>query len=149
MRLGNLIGRTFGCLTVVGQADDERNGATRWDCRCVCGRTVTVRGSNLTSGAVLSCGCYRRARSAERLRARHAADKKEAMAMATSPCNRYNLHDFTTWNGPDLVSGIRSLRTQLAEEKDELVAAFLTLQYEAAREELRKRIAEELAKRMS
>jgi hypothetical protein len=55
----DLSGRVFGRLTVLGRVDDERNGAARWHCLCECGRTPDVRGANLTSGAVLSCGCLR------------------------------------------------------------------------------------------
>lgn len=66
--VGNLVGRTFGRLLVTSQADDERNGATRWHCTCECGSYKDVRGSNLTSGAVVSCGCWRR--DIQRVRAR-------------------------------------------------------------------------------
>lgn len=31
-----------------------------WDCRCRCGKEVTVQGGNLTSGNSKSCGCLQR-----------------------------------------------------------------------------------------
>lgn len=58
----NLIGRTFGRLTVLCRAEDYvyPNGRhrTRWHCECACGNTVDVEASNLKRGNSKSCGCY-------------------------------------------------------------------------------------------
>lgn len=56
----DLVGSTFGRLTVVRFADVAHG--SRWECRCACGNTRTVHGSQLTKGATVSCGCWRRTR---------------------------------------------------------------------------------------
>ncbi len=53
----DLIGRTFGQLTVVSEYDITHYGAIRWNCLCACGGKTIVRSSHLTSGATRSCGC--------------------------------------------------------------------------------------------
>lgn len=61
----NLLGLTYGRLTVVGAAPDTRWRAARWVCRCVCGNTTTVVGSRLICGRTVSCGCLAKERRAE------------------------------------------------------------------------------------
>ena len=53
-----LTGLRFGRLTVIGVA--HRIGGVHWKCRCDCGSENVVRGSNLKSGKVKSCGCLAR-----------------------------------------------------------------------------------------
>jgi hypothetical protein len=54
----DLNGMTFGRLTVVRRAGWLGKPRTAsWLCRCTCGRETVVRASNLTLGAVASCGC--------------------------------------------------------------------------------------------
>ena len=54
---GILIGQTYGELTAIGSLDKKtKNGGSIYLCRCSCGRTTEVRGSNLKSGHVTSCG---------------------------------------------------------------------------------------------
>ena len=59
-----LIGRTFGLLTVK-EATDEKNpdGRTLYLCQCDCeeGNTIKVTANRLLSGSVKSCGCLRAA----------------------------------------------------------------------------------------
>jgi hypothetical protein len=62
----DLEGRVFGGLTVVGFGGyyERRNRRyARWSCRCECGSIKTIRGSDLTSGRVVSCGCRKAARA--------------------------------------------------------------------------------------
>lgn len=56
--LPNLIGKTYGYLTVVSKSTIGDKG-TRWVCQCVCGVPVNVRHDHLTSGRTVSCGCAR------------------------------------------------------------------------------------------
>lgn len=60
----DLTGQRFGRLVVIKQAEDhiQPNGNRRamWECLCDCGKTKDIRGDGLTSGAVVSCGCYQR-----------------------------------------------------------------------------------------
>lgn len=56
----NLIGQTFGLLTVVDSAPDyissKGNHIPQWKCRCICGAEVVTRGSSLKSGHTKGCG---------------------------------------------------------------------------------------------
>lgn len=57
----DLVGQTFGLLTVVGPAVKRpmANNVYCWQCRCCCGKLIEVRGTGLTSGNTKSCGCRR------------------------------------------------------------------------------------------
>ena len=57
----SFIGKRFGKLTVVG-FDHKNNGIEYWLCDCQCGKTTTVRKSNLLSGNTTSCGCLKNIR---------------------------------------------------------------------------------------
>ena len=50
------IGDVFGKLTVVSKAESLGHGS-RWNCRCSCGKEVTIRKDGLISGHSRSCGC--------------------------------------------------------------------------------------------
>lgn len=63
-RIVNKTGKKYGLLTVIERAN-SKNGETKWICQCDCGRKTVVRGRNLTSGAIKSCGCLRKERAAE------------------------------------------------------------------------------------
>lgn len=51
----DLVGRAFGELTVL-----EYVGNYKWMCKCSCGNTKQIRGSDLTSGRTKSCGCLKK-----------------------------------------------------------------------------------------
>lgn len=53
-------GQRFGRLTVVGRADNNRYGKSRWLCACDCGRQVTVLSAPLGDGRTRSCGCLKK-----------------------------------------------------------------------------------------
>jgi hypothetical protein len=60
--LNNLVGKTFGRLTVTSKAEQRKSGVGRkgrrlWNCQCSCGNTSVVPTSALKSGAIKSCGC--------------------------------------------------------------------------------------------
>ena len=62
MRGKNLIGQTFGYLTVVNRAEREKNTKRKriqWQCNCKCGNTVVVSSHKLLGGNTKSCGCYK------------------------------------------------------------------------------------------
>ena len=58
-KLIDLTGNRYGDLVVVKRAENAHGGVAVWECLCDCGKTTLVRGSNLKSGAVKSCGCRR------------------------------------------------------------------------------------------
>src|SRR2546430_826264 len=55
----DLIGRTFGNLTVLSFALRNRWGGSTWLCKCLCGKETIVTGGHLTKGVTKSCGCKR------------------------------------------------------------------------------------------
>lgn len=54
-------GTVFGYLTAIGPGPDLHGkdgvNVTTTVCRCVCGKEITVRNSNLRGGSTKSCGC--------------------------------------------------------------------------------------------
>lgn len=69
-QIKDLTGQKFGRLVVIEQAESSRslNGKNRirWRCQCDCGNDTTVIGSNLISGSLKSCGCFRREHMSEK-----------------------------------------------------------------------------------
>lgn len=59
----DLIGQKFGRLLVVSYGGRLPMWKHKWICRCDCGRTKAVVGSNLTRGTTRSCGCFQRERA--------------------------------------------------------------------------------------
>ena len=53
----NLLGKKFNRLTVVARAENNKQGKTRWLCKCECGNTKIILGDSLRSGKTTSCGC--------------------------------------------------------------------------------------------
>lgn len=62
----NLIGETFGRLTVISLKGLDKHHSRLWECKCTCGKTSYVRSADLMSGKVVSCGCYSRDMARER-----------------------------------------------------------------------------------
>jgi hypothetical protein len=58
-KLKNLIGQTFGKLTVIKRAENDPQNRARWYCKCDCGNKnlIIVRSQHLIKGSVKSCGC--------------------------------------------------------------------------------------------
>lgn len=57
--LGKLIDLTnlkFGKLTVIKRVSNDKNGKTRWLCRCDCGNDKIVRGNDLMFNKQTTCG---------------------------------------------------------------------------------------------
>ena len=53
----DLTGHKFNRLTVIERMPNAPKGKTVWKCQCDCGNITIVRGSNLKTGQVKSCGC--------------------------------------------------------------------------------------------
>lgn len=53
----DIIGQTFGKLTVVKSTEDFKGHQRLYECKCECGGTTIVSRGNLLSGHTLSCGC--------------------------------------------------------------------------------------------
>ena len=61
--INDLTGKRFGKLTVIKQAEHEGRHSY-WLCSCDCGAKKVIRGTSLTSGKQISCGCVRHERLA-------------------------------------------------------------------------------------
>ena len=51
----NLLGKTFGRLTVLSYHPDDK----KYLCQCQCGKTIKVASANLYNNSTISCGCSR------------------------------------------------------------------------------------------
>ena len=63
----DLVGNTFGRLTVVKQINKKQHTNQIWLCKCKCGKLTEVAQSNLVSGHTKSCGCLSRNTTSERM----------------------------------------------------------------------------------
>ncbi len=61
----DLTGQRFGKLVVLKRIKSNKDGRTCWSCICDCGNIKEVKGHDLTSGRVKSCGCLRHEATAE------------------------------------------------------------------------------------
>lgn len=56
----DITGQKFNHLLVVERMENAPSGIPVWKCVCDCGNFTVVRGKNLKSGAVKSCGCAKK-----------------------------------------------------------------------------------------
>jgi hypothetical protein len=58
----NILGQTFGRLTVVERASNDKHGDTYWFALCSCGnpRKKRIKGYALRAGLTVSCGCFQK-----------------------------------------------------------------------------------------
>lgn len=56
----DLTGKTFGRLTVIKRAENDKHRHPRWHCLCSCGSVTTTNCSSLIAGRSKSCGCLKR-----------------------------------------------------------------------------------------
>lgn len=62
----NLVGNTFGELTVRREDPLKQGKKRKWICQCSCGNTTSVTTNDLTSGHTKSCGCAKSLSARER-----------------------------------------------------------------------------------
>ncbi len=55
-----IAGRRFGRLLAISRAESDKNGNSKWLCRCDCGAEKLVMSQSLRSGKTVSCGCFNR-----------------------------------------------------------------------------------------
>lgn len=80
-KLIDMTGMVIGNLTVLRRAGNGHGKTAAWLCRCACGKECTAIGCNLRNGYTRSCGCLRRARFVDTLKA--ARDRYNARRSAT------------------------------------------------------------------
>jgi len=78
----NLVGQTFGKLTVLSKAKSKHR-KSRWNCKCTCGNKTTVYWDTLKKGNVKSCGCLK-------LKPKKASQIYKTHGMSKSP-------EYNTW----------------------------------------------------
>lgn len=65
----NLVGKRFGRLLVIKDAGtrhrQKNHSESMWLCKCDCGNSKIITGSNLKTGDSTSCGCYNKERIKE------------------------------------------------------------------------------------
>ena len=60
----DLAGQRYGHLTVIDRAPNQGSKVC-WNCICDCGNEAVIQSFNLILGYTMSCGCYRKVRSAQ------------------------------------------------------------------------------------
>lgn len=56
----NLTGQKFNHLLVLKVSEKKSKSGAMWECVCDCGKRTHVASFKLRSGAIKSCGCYRK-----------------------------------------------------------------------------------------
>jgi hypothetical protein len=59
MPVKDIVGQSFGRLTVKRKTSERKHEEVVWLCLCECGKTTRNTGSSLRSGNTTSCGCYK------------------------------------------------------------------------------------------
>ncbi len=66
-----MTGKKYGRLTVLSRYKNRKSKSGRtevmWLCKCDCGNIVSLRGVSLRNGNTISCGCYRKECSSQRM----------------------------------------------------------------------------------
>lgn len=70
-KYNDLIGKTFGRLTVIKKIGPDKNRAIQWLCKCSCGNEHIVITSYLVHGKIKSCGCLQKEELAKRVTTHH------------------------------------------------------------------------------
>ncbi len=61
-----IVGKTFGRLTVIESIGNNKHNHKLWLCKCSCGNEKITTTSSLTNNITMSCGCYRKENTAKR-----------------------------------------------------------------------------------
>ncbi len=95
-----IIGLTFGRLTVTREAERSARGVVRWLCRCECGKEAIVFSQKLTGGNTRSCGCLRQDSNASRSThdKRHDVEYRTWMSMKAR-CLNHLCADYPRYGG--------------------------------------------------
>jgi len=59
VRFIDLTGKTFGRLTAISRAPNDKRKNTMWNCKCICNIECIINGYDLRAGHTRSCGCLR------------------------------------------------------------------------------------------
>lgn len=99
----DLTGQVFGRLTVLSFAFKDKNGNSRWSCRCECGNTKVIWASALRRNLTKSCGCLLSEASRERRTTHGKSGGKDATyniwAGMIKRCSNPNAHGYSRYGG--------------------------------------------------
>ncbi len=98
-KLVDLTGRRFNSLVVLRRAENALNGVARWECLCDCGNVTIVRGKNLKSGAVKSCGCRRKTNPSSQTHNMSKTRLYHEWASIKNRCYNKNLKTYKDYGG--------------------------------------------------
>jgi hypothetical protein len=109
MPVRDISGMTFGRLTAVACVGRTISNKAIWRCVCSCGNEKDVVSGNLTSGQIVSCGCFQKESRASRARVRsykhghavrgnHTSEYRSYRAMLTR-CSNPNTADWKRYGG--------------------------------------------------
>jgi hypothetical protein len=103
IRCPNLVGQTFGRLTVIERTSNDKDGEAQWLCVCSCGNEnlVVARTYSLRGGKKTSCGCYHKER-ARQARTKHGESKSrlyKVWADMKQRCQNKNDTGYKRWGG--------------------------------------------------
>jgi hypothetical protein len=97
----NLAGLPFGRLiahdfdyAVIGKSSRRM---VRWHCQCQCGKTTNVLACHLTSGKIVSCGCWAAKKTSERKRIHGGTGSREYETWKRIQARCYGKNYSTQW----------------------------------------------------
>src|SRR5699024_7767842 len=99
----DLTGQKFGRLVVVDREGSNKHKKAIWLCRCECGNTTVVVGSDLRSGHTKSCGCLENENRVRGANTKHGFSHKERLYKTwenmKNRCNTTSSSDFENYGG--------------------------------------------------
>ena len=97
----NLVGTTFGRLTVKERAQNTARQQAQWLCKCECGGEITVVTVELNRGSTRSCGCLFRDMLLSRntKHGRHKSAEYNTWCAMKARCNNPNNQDYGRYGG--------------------------------------------------
>ena len=63
----NLLGQTFGYLTVIEYVGLNKHNKSTWLCLCMCGNKIETSGNDLRRGHTKSCSCLQKEKASNRI----------------------------------------------------------------------------------
>ena len=124
MKKLDLSGKIFGRVSVLQLVGKDNSNKTLWKCVCDCGIVKVIRGSDLVSGKIKSCGCFN-VEINTRLKTTHnqtnASFYKKWNSLLTR-CNNPNFKNFKYWGG----KGIKCRWRSFAEFESDMHESYLS-----------------------
>lgn len=102
-----IIGKTFGKLTVTGWSIDEKSGRTVYTCDCQCGNTTTAQYNELvTHKKKQSCGCLRKELNRESIKNTYEAKREIHQKASIDGSSAFHLNERVSKNSTTGIKGV-------------------------------------------